>query len=66
MMVRSDFMEAWRLRMIQWKNRIRHHEEGAAAIEYAILASAIAAIIVVIVGLLGTAVLNFFSRLVFP
>ncbi len=66
MMVRSDFMEAWRWRMIQWKNRRRHHEEGAAAIEYAILASAIAAIIVVIVGLLGTAVLNFFSRLVFP
>lgn len=41
-------------------------EEGATAIEYAIMASAIAAVIVAVVGILGTKVLDLFLALVFP
>jgi len=41
-------------------------ENGATAVEYAIMASAIAAIIVAVVGILGTKVLDLFLALVFP
>ncbi len=47
--------------MREWLRRVRESEEGATALEYAVMASFIAAACAVAVGLFGNAVAALFS-----